>query len=435
MSQVTKPQGVAREEVCPKILLVEDRAHVHLGHHPVMFAELAEALCGVGYAVTVLTAQGWAFEKNADPPCFTIRRLGRLSSAARRWGWRLERVPPRRYTRRIAALTRDAVMVIVARRLRRQMGGADVVVTATAINPHLAALFAGDGSWLLYQLGPPPEPRVPGCHPFRPWPVRGAAPSYPLNELARLAEARRRRRGGRARVASNAERYRGQWASSAPWLDPVHVPCIACKVRHSLPDARERLGIDPDARIALLFGAPHTGKDSEVVWRAFRQLPEWQLVIAGGGAAEAYRSWLEQQPDEPNPPLLFDGFADEQTRDLLHASADLVVLSFRPGTESDSGTLVDAVTWGLPVACSDDGFARETVARLGLGPLFKAGDPASLVAAVRAAPRHLPAETVRRARDEMSAQRMAILHLAALGHDAPMGTTGDASAHRQSPAR
>ena len=47
------------------------------------------------------------------------------------------------------------------------------------------------------------------------------------------------------------------------------------------PIEREQMGIDPDARVALVFGAAHTEKDPGTVWRAFRELPEWTLLVVG----------------------------------------------------------------------------------------------------------------------------------------------------------
>ena len=133
----------------------------------------------------------------------------------------------------------------------------------------------------------------------------------------------------------------------------------------AIPDARERLGLPPHMPVALLFGAAHDRKDYEVVWRAFRELPDWCLIVAGPGSSDNYRAWAKQHGVIEHQPILFDGFVDEETRDLLHAAADLVVLSFTENNvAADSGTLVDSIAWGLPMVCSDRSFAGAQVKRL-----------------------------------------------------------------------
>lgn len=410
-----------------QILVVEERAHEKHGHHPVMFAELANALRGIGYNVSVLTSKGWALENHGVDQGFTLFKLGRLFATAHRWGCRLGRLPPRRFSRRVSAVARTITMVIAARRFGRKIGVADVVMTSADLDPFVAAIAAGRGRWLFYQFRPPGEGRPPGSRRSGGWPVHGAAPSRALSTIARCRVARHLKyQKGLIRIVVNNEPLRDRWERAAPWLNPVSVPCIACKEVRPIPGARRRLGLDPEARLALLFGSAHGGKDHEVVWKAFDGLADWKLVIAGGGAVEAYRAWRGPGTADQNMPLLFEGFASEETRGLLHAAADLVVLSFKPGMNSDSGTLVDAITWGVPIVCSGDCFAAGVVARLGLGSLFEAGDPTSLAAAVCSSPRSLSTETVGHARDEMSAQRMATLHIAALEREWSSGAGTEA---------
>ena len=97
----------------------------------------------------------------------------------------------------------------------------------------------------------------------------------------------------------------------------------------AIPDARECLGLSANMPVALLFGAAHDRKDYEVVWRAFGELPKWYLIVAGPGSSDNYRAWAKQHGVIERQPILFDGFVDEETRELLHAAADLVVLSFK----------------------------------------------------------------------------------------------------------
>ena len=113
--------------------------------------------------------------------------------------------------------------------------------------------------------------------------------------------------------------------------------------------ARAALGLPARARLALFFGM-HPGKDPEVTFRASTRLPEWRLVVAGNGAAQAYRRWAEHGGvDGGRAPVLFDGYVDEATRTLLHAAVDLMVLSFQPfWLGLGSGGLTDARPAALP---------------------------------------------------------------------------------------
>jgi hypothetical protein len=123
--------------------------------------------------------------------------------------------------------------------------------------------------------------------------------------------------------------------------------------------------------------------------------------------------------------VICDGFVDGRTRDVVHAAADLVVLSFRGGARDDSGTLVDAITFGLPVICSDDSSVAAIVRRHSLGSTFSASDAHSLREALNAAPTIIDDASLRAARHDQSAERMAACHLMALDIRASMTPTSE----------
>ena len=398
-----------------RILIVEDQAHLLAGHFPVMFAELAQALNDVGWEVSVLTSEGWALENREQPTRMDLHQLGSISRATR--GWILTPRPlVRRLPFRWRILAADAVVILAARRLRRRLQCAGVIITSL-YRPDYVVLtaLAGRGRWLLYRFQPPPRSHSQDAGAVSEGAGRPPREVGALVAFVGRVEEWRRKRGALVRIAVNAEDIETAWAAAAPWLNPIKVPFTACRELRPIPDARERLGLDPNDKIALLFGAPHRLKDQHVVFAAFEKIPEWRLVIAGGGAAEAFLAWSAASERSGTPPILLSGFASEETRDLLYAAADLIVLSFTPGASLDSGTLIDAVTWGRPCVCSSQSYAGEEAARLRLGPIFEAGDADSLMEAVRCAPSILEAGVIARAQSEYSARRMAELHLAALG--------------------
>jgi glycosyltransferase involved in cell wall biosynthesis len=381
----------------PRILIVEDQAHVQWGHFPVMFTELARALVDGGFEVTVLTSRGWVLEDASGPQPFDTRELGTFALSVHNWTERFDR-SPRRRVRRLVAACRDLVMVVSARLARRKLGGADLIVTSISSDPWRWSAFSGSGRTVVYQFHPP---------------VVG--PPGALLALARRAERRRRSVGDGIRIAVNNDDTRRDWESAAPWIETRRLPFTAARVVEPEPDARRLLGLEIDIRLALLFGASHDNKDHEVVWRAFGDLAGWRLVIAGGGAADAYMKWREQSGPVAVEPILFDGYANDQLRHLLHSASDLAVLSFRAGARLDSGTLVDAIAYGLPVVCSDECFAGTAVADLLLGAVFASGDPKSLAEAVHAVPETLDPAVIANAQGEHSARRLAAMHLEALG--------------------
>jgi glycosyltransferase involved in cell wall biosynthesis len=230
-------------------------------------------------------------------------------------------------------------------------------------------------------------------------------------------EARRERRGGRVRISVSTSAVLGLWEEDVPWLTPFVVPLATTREREPIaPElARAELHLPRPGRIALFFGM-HPGKDPAVVFRAFRELLDWQLVVAGNGAAHAYRAWAEvdRHPWRAAPPVLIDGYVDERTRGLVHAAADLVVLSFLPSWLGiDSAGLVDALDRGVPVVCSDRCPAAELVRAHGLGVVFTPSDADSLADAVRSAPEHPDPRGLQRVRAELSARRAAELLLSA----------------------
>jgi glycosyltransferase involved in cell wall biosynthesis len=101
------------------------------------------------------------------------------------------------------------------------------------------------------------------------------------------------------------------------------------------------------------------------------------------------------------------GYLDDPECALAWSAADVAVLSFRDGFRRDSGTLVDAVAWGVPVVCSDRSRVADVVRRHRLGSVFEPGDPTSLVDALRDAPLALDPEDLAAAREAYSSTAVA----------------------------
>jgi glycosyltransferase involved in cell wall biosynthesis len=399
------------------VLVVEDRAHRLRGHYPVRFAELAEGLVEAGARVEVLTSRGWAESPTAREEGFIVHQYGWFSTTLDSVTARLRRRKskhPDSWSRTLHDAVRGITMTLAVKRLLRRSpeGPSAVVVLAYEVDPLVVAAIAGRGRWLLYQFSPPSEARRRAI-------VRPLASA--LTWAAKQAERRRRARGDGIRITTPCEEVREPWQQAAPFLAPLVLRIAGCRASNPCPAARQRLAIDSAERVALVFGASHPQKDLDVVWDAFLELQEWRLLI-GGRAADAYaraeHAGTSRLASSARPPLLFAGRVDQTVRDLVHAAADLAILSFERDYYRESGTLMDAVAWGVPVVCSARSLAARIVREYRLGVLFEPGDPESLAAAVRRAPARIEPESLERARAELSNGTVALRHLeviAALG--------------------
>ncbi len=108
------------------------------------------------------------------------------------------------------------------------------------------------------------------------------------------------------------------------------------------------------------------------MWHAFAGLPDWRLLIVGR-IADAYAA-ASPQPSPRREPAVIGDHVDGATLDLAFAAADLVVLSFRPHHSRDSGVLMDAIAWGVPVVCSARSAVVDVVTAYGLGVLRTGGE-------------------------------------------------------------
>jgi glycosyltransferase involved in cell wall biosynthesis len=390
------------------ILIVEENAHNAVGHYAELFADLATAVEGLGYPVAVLTSRGWALESDPSFGPLQVFQFGTVASALTQLADLLERLHPHRFWRLSSNIPRSAAIIGAARARRRRLGGVAVIAMGRGTHPLVGALFAGRGDWLIYRFDAPARWLEADTRPREQFPsVRELSRRMAL-ALTRRAERSHERRGGAVQIVVNNEGVRERWQRVVPFLSPVFIPFAMCRDEARIPDARCQLGLDTSAKLALMFGAPHGGKDLDTVWRAFAGLPEWQLVVAGKGAADAYRDWASGNAIAGAQPILFDGYVDRRTRGLLYSAANLAVLSFKPGTTHDSATLTDALTWSVPVVCSDGCPSADVVRRYRLGAVFESGNATSLARTVCTAPSTIDPQLLGEAREAFSARRTAV---------------------------
>jgi glycosyltransferase involved in cell wall biosynthesis len=365
-----------------RVLVVEDRAHRALGHFPSLFAEVAIGLAENGCSVEVLTSNGWLFDGQQPVP-FVVRRYGLVD----RWCFRFgEAFVTTRGLRGLARRARTRALVHAARARCRAAGTPqpDVVVVSTRIDTLSAVAHAGDGRWLFHSMFPP----------------RGSSRAV---RRAERAERRRREAGGRARVATHDGEIRDAWAETATFVEPVRLPIAGVRTARPVPNARLRLGLSADDNVALLFGTAHGDKDVDLVSRVFDDLADWLLLVAGRVRDDFVQRHAGAGPDA----FVLGGFVDNATRDVVYSAADLVVLSFDRGFRRDSGVLMDAISFAVPVVCSDDSGPADLVREYHLGVVFEPGDFDSLERAIATAPSQIEPTDLARAQSELSNRAVA----------------------------
>jgi len=153
--------------------------------------------------------------------------------------------------------------------------------------------------------------------------------------------------------------------------------------------ARQRLGIEADARTILFFGHIGPYKGLEFLVTAFQRVvaahPDCRLIIGGqpGRGCEDYldgiRRLIRDDPSRDRVIQRIEFIPDEET-EVYFKAADLLVL---PYTQiSQSGVLVLGYSFGLPVVAADVGSFGGDVVEGKTGFLFKPGDPLDLAAAI-----------------------------------------------------
>lgn len=157
---------------------------------------------------------------------------------------------------------------------------------------------------------------------------------------------------------------------------------------------RTALGIDRSAFVFLSFGNIRAYKDLELVVEAFGECaaPHAVLIVAGAPMDEAARRAVlaAAELDRRIKPRL--GFVPkERVAELFHASDAAIIGRGDGGT---SGSLILAMSLGLPTVASDTPAYRELLGADAAGWLYGRGDRVSLAAALTLAVRD-PAATAK----------------------------------------
>lgn len=145
----------------------------------------------------------------------------------------------------------------------------------------------------------------------------------------------------------------------------------------SRADVRAELGVQPDSFTFLCFGDLRGYKGVELLLAAFGEasLPDATLVLAGGATSERMTQLVEEAEVDPRIRTRL-GFVPESDVAELFGACDAVVLS--RGDGGTSGSLILALSLGLPVLAARTPSYEELMGGEDSGWLFTAGDRESL---------------------------------------------------------
>jgi glycosyltransferase involved in cell wall biosynthesis len=148
--------------------------------------------------------------------------------------------------------------------------------------------------------------------------------------------------------------------------------------------AKKHLGFPQDKPIFLSFGAPHSGKDVETIFRAFRNLPDVCLVHAGTQAFGLGTSNvnLAENYAETNRVIIRDYYIPEEEKPYYFFASDAMILSYKRHFLSTSSLLWESCRYETPVISSNNVQLAKLIKEYNVGLLFKAQDSDSLREAV-----------------------------------------------------
>jgi glycosyltransferase involved in cell wall biosynthesis len=170
------------------------------------------------------------------------------------------------------------------------------------------------------------------------------------------------------------------------------VSVIPFGINNSVPDtdltpleAKRRLGLRPEEKTVLFFGAIGPYKGLECLLDAFGQLApghrDYRLIIAGQfkNGVESYRSEIQRACDRPGlreQILRHTYYIPDSETEVYFKAADVLVLPYTHIFQS--GVLFLGYRFGLPVIATDVGSFREEIVTGETGFLCRPGDPDDL---------------------------------------------------------
>jgi D-inositol-3-phosphate glycosyltransferase len=192
-------------------------------------------------------------------------------------------------------------------------------------------------------------------------------------------------------ILVHSEKMKSQLTSDFK-TDPGKITVHSFGLNDFIPDtgmtrteARTKLGIDDDDRIALFFGRIEPYKGLEYLLLAAGQITKidrnFRLIIAGkvqNGSESYWENNLNIVNNENlrDTILLYDHFIPDEELEVFFKAADVLVLPYRHIFQS--GPLFTSYKFGLPVIATDVGSFREDIIEGKTGYICTPEDEADL---------------------------------------------------------
>jgi len=161
---------------------------------------------------------------------------------------------------------------------------------------------------------------------------------------------------------------------------PIGVASMNRNILTSKEEARRILGLPQHKPLFLSFGAPHSGKDLDVIYRVFHGMRDVHLVQAGKQAFSLGVSpaLLLARYNMEGRVIVKDYYITEEDKPYYFAAADAVIISYTKQFLSTASLLWEACRFGTPAIASDNGQQKELMEAFQPGLLFTAQDADSL---------------------------------------------------------
>ncbi|MGI9535069.1 MAG: glycosyltransferase [Thermodesulfobacteriota bacterium] len=148
-------------------------------------------------------------------------------------------------------------------------------------------------------------------------------------------------------------------------------------------EARSFLNLPKDKTILLVFGIGHPGKNYETIVRVIKNLNSNCCVVFAGSSLPANdASLLSKKYNCEERTIIFDRYIPKSEHGYFFYSADYLLLSYKKDFVLDSGVLIEAIRYNIPVIASDSAWIGKMVETNGLGKTFSTEDSISLENAI-----------------------------------------------------
>jgi glycosyltransferase involved in cell wall biosynthesis len=165
---------------------------------------------------------------------------------------------------------------------------------------------------------------------------------------------------------------------------PIGVRRMNHNIQVSKREARRILGLPQRKLIFLSFGAPHSGKDLDVVFSVLQGMRDVYLVHAGKQAFSlgSHPESLAKRYGMEDRVVVKDYYIPEEEKLYYFAATDAVIISYTREFLSTTSVLWEACRFRTPVIASDNGQLKELMEAFQPGLLFRAQDTDSLKEAI-----------------------------------------------------